>query len=90
MQEQNLSAEVQLTSQGRLVIPAPIRRAVGIEEGNVLVYVEDGRVAIEPRDRALERLRDEVAAAWDGDDDTSVVDELLDERRQDAAREEAE
>ena len=69
-----------------MTIPAQIRRAAGIEPGTPLVvYVEDGRVVLETREQLAERLRRDVAAAWTGEG--SVVDELIADRRAEAARE---
>ncbi len=74
------SADLTVNEQGRVTIPAQIRRAVGIEAGVPLaVYVEDGRVVLETRDQLAERVRRDVAATWTGDG--SVVDELIAERR---------
>ena len=69
-----------------MTIPVQVRRAAGIEAGTpLIVYVEDGRVVIETRDQLAERIRRDVGAAWTGEG--SVVDELLAERRAEAARE---
>ena len=69
-----------------MTIPAHIRRAAGIEPGAPLVvYVEDGRVVLETREQLAERLRRDVAAAWTGEG--SPVDELIADRRAEAARE---
>jgi bifunctional DNA-binding transcriptional regulator/antitoxin component of YhaV-PrlF toxin-antitoxin module len=66
--------------------PAQARRAAGIEAGvPLVVYVEDGRVVIETREQLADRIRRDVAAAWTGTG--SVVDELITDRRADAARE---
>jgi AbrB family looped-hinge helix DNA binding protein len=80
------SAELTVNEQGRVTIPAQIRRAAGIEPGAPLVvYVEDGRVVLETREQLAARLRRDVAAAWTGEG--SVVDELIADRRAEAARE---
>jgi AbrB family looped-hinge helix DNA binding protein len=82
---ESLSAEVTANEQGRVTIPAQIRRGAGIETGKPLVvYVEDGRVVLETRQQLSERLRRDVAAAWSGEG--SVVDELIADRRAEAAR----
>jgi AbrB family looped-hinge helix DNA binding protein len=81
-----LNADVSVNEQGRVTIPAQIRRAAGIESGTPLVmYVEDGRVVLETREQLIERLRRDVEAAWTGAG--SVVDELIAERRAEAERE---
>lgn len=80
------SADLTVNEQGRVTIPAQIRRAAGIEPGAPLVvYVEDGRVVLETREQLAARLRRDVAAAWTGQG--SVVDELIADRRAEAAHE---
>ena len=79
--------EVTVNEQGRVTIPAQVRRAAGIEAGvPLVVYVEDGRVVIESRTQLATRIRRDVAATWTGDG--SVVEELIAQRRTEAAREE--
>ncbi len=78
--------EVTVNEQGRVTIPAQVRRAAGIDAGvPLVVYVEDGRIVIETREQLADRLRRDVAVAWTGAG--SVVDELIAERRAEAARE---
>jgi bifunctional DNA-binding transcriptional regulator/antitoxin component of YhaV-PrlF toxin-antitoxin module len=73
-----------------VTIPAQIRREAGIEVGIPLVVAaEDGRVVIESREQLMQRLRREVAESWTGDPDTSVVDELIADRRAESATEDA-
>ena len=79
--------EITVNEQGRVTIPVQVRRAAGIEAGMpLMVYVEDGRVVIETRDQLADRIRRDVAATWTGTG--SVVDELITDRRAEAAREE--
>lgn len=78
--------EVSVTREGRVLIPAPIRHELGIKSGATLtVYVEDGRVVMESRQQLINRMRREIAAAWQGDPNDSVADELITERRAEAA-----
>jgi AbrB family looped-hinge helix DNA binding protein len=75
--------------QGRVVIPAELRRELGIEPGETLMaHVEPGRLVLERRGEILSRLRSELRAATQPG--TSMVDELLAERRREARREAAE
>lgn len=75
--------------QGRVVIPAELRRELGIEPGETLMaHVESGRLVLERRGEILNRLRSELRAATQPG--TSAVDELLAERRREARREAAE
>jgi hypothetical protein len=50
-----------------------------------LTPCEDGRVVMETRAQLAQRTRREVAASWSGAE--SVVEELLTDRRVEAARE---
>jgi AbrB family looped-hinge helix DNA binding protein len=81
------ASETTVTPQGRVTIPASLRREVGIEVGDtVIVHIEDGRVVVETRDQLTARTRRDVARAATGG---SVVDELIADRRADAARDQA-
>ena len=67
--------------KGRVVIPAGIRRTLGIEEGSELVALVEGEaVVLVPRSAIKTRLRSIFAATAD-----SMRDELLAERRAEAA-----
>ncbi len=68
--------------KGRVVIPAGIRRELGIEEGSELVALVEGEaVVLVPRSAIKTRLRSMFAAA-----EGSMRDELIAERRAEAAR----
>ena len=70
--------------QGRLVVPAPLRRRLGIEAGDVLVARADhDRLVLERRDAILARIRARLAVI---PTDVSVADELIAERREEAKR----
>ena len=75
-------------ANGRVVIPAQIRRELGLEQGDELVASVDGRrLVLETRDALLRRIQAEYRAAAG---DRSLVDELIAERRRAAEREEKE
>ena len=77
--------EVTVGPQGRLVVPAPLRRRLGIKAGDVLVArAQDDRLVLERRDAILARVRGRLATV---PDDVSMVDELIAERREEAKRE---
>lgn len=77
--------EVTVGPQGRLVVPAPLRRRLGIEAGDVLVArAEDDRLVLERRDAVLARVRTRFVVV---PAEISMVDELIAERREDAKRE---
>ena len=77
--------EVTVGPQGRLVVPALLRRRLGIDVGDVLVArAQDDRLVLERRDAILARVRGRLAAV---PDDVSMVEELIAERREEAKRE---
>lgn len=85
MSDEPAFVRLRLGPQGRLVIPAHFRRALGMEAGHALIAsIHDGRLVVEPCGSALERLRSRFAAAAAGED---LAAELLAERRQEARRE---
>lgn len=53
---------LRLSQQGRIVIPAEIRRHLGMHPGEELVArVEDGQLVLEPQANILRRLHDRFA-----------------------------
>lgn len=80
------SSHVVVGRQGRVVIPAELRRRLGVEPGQTLVArEEDGRLVLERPANVLARLRRRFAEAAP---DTSLADELIAERRREARVEE--
>ena len=76
---------VRVGPQGRIVIPAHIRQALGINPGETLIArVKDGQLVLEKREQILARLQDTFAKV---PRDVSLVDELIAERREEARRE---
>ena len=89
MEETREPAKVNVGPQGRIVIPAGMRRALGIGRGDVLVArVEDGRVVLEKRDDVLARVQRRFEGVPEGG--VSLADELIRERREEARRERGE
>lgn len=79
---------VKVGPKGRVVVPALIRRELGIEEGTELMArIEGDGIVLEPRAAALRRLRALVREKVP--EGVSLVDELIAERRDEARREEA-
>jgi AbrB family looped-hinge helix DNA binding protein len=73
-----LRKEVELGSNGRVVIPREIREALQVRPGDRLVFLfRDGRVEVTTRRAVVERLHGIFA----GPDGRSLSDELLAERR---------
>ncbi len=74
---------VEVGAKGRLVVPARLRRQLGIEEGSELVaLVENGALVLLTRDAIADRLHAMFAHV-----EGSLADELIAERRAEAARE---
>lgn len=81
-------SEVQLSAQGRLVIPAALRRALGFQPGDKLIaYQQDGRLVLEKSSAIERRLRRRFEHV---PKDESLADELIAERRAEARRESSE
>ena len=79
------SNAVRVGPQGRIVIPAHIRRSLRIGPGKeVLIRVEDGRLVLETRERVLERVQSWFAQV---PPEVSLVDELIAERREEVRKE---
>ncbi len=79
--------ELALGKQGRVVIPARLRRALGLEPGDRLVARQEGdRIVLERREAVERRLKARVGAI---PKDVSLVDELLADRRAEASREQS-
>jgi len=75
-----------VSREGRVLIPAEVRAALGIGEGSSLnLAVEDGEIGLFDRARALERAR--AIARRHKKPGESVVEALLRERRHEASRE---
>jgi len=77
--------EVQIGTQGRLVIPAALRKALHLKQGDRLVARQVGEsLVLERREAVVKRLQGLFAHI---PKDVSLVDELIAERREEAARE---
>jgi AbrB family looped-hinge helix DNA binding protein len=75
-----LHTRVTLGEQGRIVVPAEMRRALGLRPGDQLVVrTEDNRLLIEKVEAVEQRLLARFAGVAPG---VSLVDELLAERRE--------
>ncbi len=79
-------ARVIIGPGGRIVIPAPYRKTLGIKEGDeVILRLEDGEVRIVSRAQALRHAQELVAKYVPPG--VSLVDELIAERRREVASE---
>jgi AbrB family looped-hinge helix DNA binding protein len=80
-----MSTKVVIGPRGRIVVPAALRRELGLAPGDVLAArVEEGRIVLEPRSAVLARIRQRLSVV---PEDVSLVDELVTERRSEARRE---
>jgi AbrB family looped-hinge helix DNA binding protein len=78
------SVSITLGTQGRIVIPAPVRRELGLKDGDRLtVTVEKGRLVLSRDDKLDERLHAKFAHLHG----TGVAEERRHERRRSVARE---
>lgn len=74
---------------GRLIVPAEYRRALGLENGSVVVVeLGDGELRVRPLGSALRQVQARLRQFVPGG--VSLADELIADRRAEAATEEAE
>jgi AbrB family looped-hinge helix DNA binding protein len=79
------AAVVRMGPQGRIVVPAELRRELGLDEGSTLnATTRGGRLILEPRSVVLDRMRRRFAEAPRS---TSLSRELIDDRESEAQRE---
>jgi AbrB family looped-hinge helix DNA binding protein len=84
MSQMSISVDVCLGRQGRMVIPAPLRRSLGLKEGDRLVARQDaGRLVLEKPDLIKQRLKARFAQI---PPERELVDELIAERREESRR----
>ena len=77
-----------MAENGRLVVPAPLRQQLGLGKGGKLVAsIRDGALVLETYENAIKRVRD-IAQSYVPPGE-SVVDELIADRRAEAAAEDA-
>lgn len=82
----NLKARVQVGAGGRVVIPAEMRAAMGVSEGDMLLArVVDGELRLLSRQAAIRRAQRLVRQFVP--EGVSLVDELIEERRAEARKE---
>ncbi len=82
MVKRDYSTTLTVDAQGRVLLPSPLRRALGLGPGSRLVaLVEEGRLVLEPWERVEEELWRELA-----DLEGSLSEELIRERRLEAER----
>jgi AbrB family looped-hinge helix DNA binding protein len=76
---------VKLGDGGRFVIPAAMREAMDVKPGdNLVMHVEDGELRVRGHREVIRRIQEQVAKLRPG---VSMVDELIADRRAEAAKE---
>jgi AbrB family looped-hinge helix DNA binding protein len=83
-----MSNEVQVSAQGRLVIPAALRKALGLKPGDRLIARQEGESLVLERREVIEQRLWQMFGQIPKD--VSLVDELIAERREAARREDGE
>lgn len=74
---------LKMSREGRILIPAHLRRRLGMKPDSELVArVEDGRLVLESKSNILRRLQARFAHLAES---VSLADELIADRRRDAA-----
>ena len=87
MTDSQACADIRVGPQGRIVIPARIRRALGVELGDSLfARVEEHQLIIEKQEAIEARLLKSFRR-FEG---RSLADELIAERRNEARKEDSE
>ena len=82
-----MSYHAKLIKGGKIVIPAELRREFGLKDGDTLVFEREGNALVI---KTYEQVVREVQATFKAmkpDPNRSMVDELIAERRAEAARE---
>lgn len=79
------SIKTKLGQGGRIVLPAEFRKAMGIKPGDeVILSMKDGEVRVFTRQAAIKRAQGMLKHIAPG---RSLADELIQERREEAAKE---
>lgn len=85
MKAPNEHIEITLGPQGRLVIPAALRKSLGLSPGTAMVaHIEDNRLVLEKPDAIWARIAQRFATV---PKDIRLADELIAERREAAKQE---
>ena len=85
--EPKMQTKARLDSAGRIVVPAAFRKALGVKPGEYLILrIEDGQLHAWTFEYATKRIQEMVRKHVP--EGVSLVDELIAERRSEAALEE--
>jgi AbrB family looped-hinge helix DNA binding protein len=76
----------QLSKNGRIVVPAKLRRALGLQTGDeILLRLEDGSIRLLPLRQAVHMAQESVQRYVTKG--SSLVDDLIADRREESGRE---
>jgi bifunctional DNA-binding transcriptional regulator/antitoxin component of YhaV-PrlF toxin-antitoxin module len=79
------SRHVKIAPGGRVVLPAEFRNALGVSVGDsAVIELRDGELRLRSLDAAIRRVQETVRRYVP--DGVSLADELIRERREEAAR----
>lgn len=85
---QQKNIPIKMAANGRLIIPAKQRKAVGLERGGLVVStVENGELRIRTMKSVLDELRERLTPSLKASGDT--VDQFITDRHAEAEKEEA-
>lgn len=80
--------QMKMSEGGRVVIPVEIRKALGIQEGDVVLWeLADGEARLTTRRERLRRAQTLIQRYCPKAENESVVDEFIADRRREAAQE---
>ena len=75
--------QVTMGERGRLVVPAEVRERAGLDSGSSLILLDTpGGIVLMTREQLRQRVRDDLAGL-------DLVGDLLDDRRREAASDDA-
>jgi AbrB family looped-hinge helix DNA binding protein len=81
------TARARIDKGGRMLIPARLRRELGIAAGDAVVLeIKGGELRVRPYKKAIEEAQ-AIIRKYIPDRDRSLVDELIEQRRREAERE---
>lgn len=82
-----MTYQAKMIAGGKMVIPAELRRSLGLKDGDTVVLEQagDGTIVLKTYDQVVRDIRQSMRPYCA--DGGSVVDELIAERRAEAARE---
>ena len=84
-----LEVRATINENGRVVIPKPVRDALGVEPGDALIFSSDGEAfRIETQKQRIRRAQEYIRSIVPTG--VSLVDELIAERREEFRKEMAE